>query len=80
DDARIAELLVAREPDEGPDAAVDRLLTAALEAGGADNVSVVLVRGEYRGAASIISEVDEQTRERGLSAMSPELDDTRPRV
>jgi serine/threonine protein phosphatase PrpC len=80
DDVRIAELLVPVEPAEGPDAAVDRLLAAALSAGGADNISVVLVRAEYHGAVPDPSAVDEQTRERGLPALSPELDDTRPRV
>jgi serine/threonine protein phosphatase PrpC len=83
DDARIAELLVPLDPDESPDAAVDRLLTAALAAGGADNISLVLVRAEYRGAVSEATwapDVDEETRERGRSALSPELDDTRPRV
>jgi len=84
DDARIAELLAPRQPDELADAAVDRLLAAALAAGGADNISVVLVRAEYRGTAvspgASPDDVDEQTRERGLSFLSPELDDTRPRV
>jgi serine/threonine protein phosphatase PrpC len=80
DDGRIAELLAPLEPGESLDAAVDRLLAAALSAGGADNISVVLVRSEYHGAAPDAPEVDEQTRERGLSALSPELDDTRPRV
>jgi serine/threonine protein phosphatase PrpC len=80
DDQRIAELLVAVDAAEGPDAAVDRLLAAALAAGGADNVSVVLVRSAYHGALPDDSGVDEQTRERGRSVLSPELDDTRPRV
>ncbi len=80
DDARIAELLVPTDPGESADAAVDRLLTAALAAGGADNISIVLVRSEYHGAASATADVDEQTRERGRSILSPELDDTRPRV
>jgi serine/threonine protein phosphatase PrpC len=79
DDARIAELLVARDPRESLDAAVDRLLAAALLAGGGDNVSIVLVRAEYGPTL-----VDEQTHERGFWAdaapgLSPELDDTRPR-
>jgi len=84
DDARIAELLVPLAADESPDAAVDRLLTAALAAGGADNISVVLVQAEYHGAAWATAwapgGVDEQTQERGLPALSPELDDTRPRA
>jgi len=84
DDARIAELLAPLELGEAPDAAVDRLLGAALAAGGADNISVVVVRGEYHGtvASTTVSphQVDEQTRERGRSILSPELDDTRPRV
>jgi serine/threonine protein phosphatase PrpC len=84
DDARIAGLLAARAFDEGPDAGVDRLLTAALDAGGADNISVVLVHSEYARSTSSAGEgsdgVDEQTRERGRSVLSPELDDTRPRT
>ena len=80
DDHRIAELLAPLDADEGLDAAVDRLVAAALAAGGADNISVVLVRSEYLGAVAASSGVDEQTRERGLSALAPELDDTRPRV
>jgi PPM family protein phosphatase len=84
DDARIAGLLEPLEPGESADAIVDRLLAAALGEGGADNISVVLVRAEYNGAAPAPrvdpTGVDEQTRERGLSALSPELDDTRPRV
>jgi len=95
DDARIAELLGPLDPGESADAAVDRLLAAALDEGGADNISVVLVRAEYRAsnAAGGIDgrgdgrgddrgddRVDEQTRERGPSVLSPELDDTRPRV
>ena len=80
DDARIAELLVPLDPAENLDAAVDRLLGAALAAGGSDNVSVVLLRAEYHGARPSGSGVDEQTRERGLSILSPELDDTRPRA
>ena len=80
DDQRITELLVPVATSEGPDAAVDRLLAAALAAGGADNVSVVLVRAEYHGAVPVDSGVDEQTRERGRSVLSPELDDTRPRA
>jgi len=87
DDARIAELLAPLDLDdapEAPDAAVDRLLGAALAAGGADNISVVLVRAEYRGTVASTpasrGDVDEQTRERGRSVLSPELDDTRPRA
>lgn len=87
DDVRIAELLVPASPDEEPDAAVDRLIGAALAAGGADNISVVLVRSEYRptiepaaGGPDEADQVDEQTRERGRVSLSPELDDTRPRV
>lgn len=81
DDAQIAGLLVPVDSAESPDAAVDRLLAAALAAGGSDNISILLVRAEYHGAAvGSTPAVDEQTRERGLSALSPELDDTRPRV
>jgi len=81
DDARIAELLEPLQPGESIDAAVDRLLAAALAAGGADNISVLLVRAEYAPAdPRSPSDVDEQTREKGPLALSPELDDTRPRV
>jgi len=84
DDARIAELLAPLDLDEAPAAAVDRLLGAALAAGGADNISVVLVRAEYRATVASMpasrGEIDEQTRERGRSVLSPELDDTRPRA
>jgi serine/threonine protein phosphatase PrpC len=80
DDRRIAELLAPLEADESPDAPVDRLLAAALAAGGADNVSVVLVRSDYLSTVTTPSGVDEQTHERGISALAPELDDTRPRV
>jgi len=81
DDARIAELLEPLQPGESTDAAVDRLLAAALAAGGADNISVLLVRAEYAPAdPRSPSDVDEQTREKGPLALSPELDDTRPRV
>lgn len=80
DDARLAGLLVPVDPTEGPDAAVDRLLAAALAAGGSDNISILLLRAEYQGAVGSASTADEQTRERGLSALSPELGDTRPRV
>ena len=84
DDQRIAELLVPVDAAEGLDAAVDRLVAAALAAGGADNVSVVLVRSAYHGTLpdqpGVDAGVDEQTRERGRSVLSPELDDTRPRA
>ncbi len=77
DDERIAQLLGADDPAS----AVDRLLEAALEAGGRDNVTIVLVQATYRGAVSVVAEgpepIDEQTRDR---ALSPELDDTRPRL
>jgi serine/threonine protein phosphatase PrpC len=85
DDARIAELLVALDPHEGPDAVVERLLAAALAAGGADNVSIVLLQAEHQVGAhdaapdihAPFGGIDEHTHERRLS---PELDDTRPRV
>ncbi|MEO6117159.1 MAG: protein phosphatase 2C domain-containing protein [Pseudolysinimonas sp.] len=94
DDSRIAELLVALDPSESPDAAVDRLLAAALSAGGSDNVSIVLLRAEYQPAQPAAQPstgdgvaqtfIDEQTHERVswadfASGLSPELDDTRPR-
>lgn len=84
DDARIAELLAPLEIDENQDAVVDRLLAAALAAGGTDNVPVVLLSAEYQATAFVADgrerhNVDEQTRERGLTELSPELDDTRPR-
>ncbi len=83
DDAHVADLLAPRDAGEGPDAAVDRLLVAALDAGGADNVSIVVLRAEHREALREPArggDVDEQTHERGPGWLSPELDDTRPRV
>jgi serine/threonine protein phosphatase PrpC len=85
DDARIAELLVPLDPREGLDAVVDRLLAAALAAGGADNVTIVLLKAErllVAGGANPDADapfggIDEHTHERRLS---PELDDTRPRA
>jgi serine/threonine protein phosphatase PrpC len=77
DDDRIAEVIA--EGDLG--SAADRLLAAALEAGGHDNVTIVLVSAEYRGAVGLpeprFEQLDEQTRDR---ALSPELEDTLPRL
>ena len=69
DDDRIAAVIAEGELGS----ATDRLLSAALAEGGHDNVTIVLVSAEYRGA----EQVDEQTRDR---ALSPELDDTLPRL
>ena len=81
DDDRIAEVLAAAESAAEPATAVERLLEAALDAGGHDNVTVVLVRAEYRRAAARSDDdpgsVVEQTRDR---ALSPELEDTLPRL
>jgi serine/threonine protein phosphatase PrpC len=85
DDARIAELLVPLDQGDEPEAVVERLLGAALAAGGADNVSIVLLRAQYSvstGGADLdagapFGGIDEHTHERRLS---PELDDTRPRM
>jgi serine/threonine protein phosphatase PrpC len=85
DDERIGELLEPLVAGEEPDAAVDRLLTAALAAGGADNVSIVLLQadrlvtadGADPDADALFGGIDEHTHERRLS---PELDDTRPRA
>jgi serine/threonine protein phosphatase PrpC len=83
DDDRIATVLGSASE---PAVAVERLLTAALEAGGHDNISIVLLRSEYhRGADDRVrgvddeadDGVDEQTRDR---ALSPELEDTLPRL
>lgn len=77
DDHRIADLISEGDPA----AVVDRLLAAALAAGGRDNVSIVFVRSEYRAAGAVSDSdaepVDEQTRDR---ALSPELEDTLPRL
>jgi len=84
DDARIAELLAALDPGEEPGVVVDHLLAAALESGGTDNISIVLLQAERLAAdgpdpadAALFGGIDEHTHERRLS---PELDDTRPRV
>jgi serine/threonine protein phosphatase PrpC len=84
DDERIAAVLRSASD---PQAAVDQLLLAALEAGGHDNITIVLVRSAYRrrgvaGGDSAVEDgaregVDEQTRDRPLS---PELEDTLPRL
>ncbi|MEP6843315.1 MAG: protein phosphatase 2C domain-containing protein [Pseudolysinimonas sp.] len=84
DDAQIAELVAPFGSFEDPDAVVDRLLAASLAAGGSDNVSIVLVHADYHGVLRVprgddAYGVDEETRERGLSWLSPELADTRPR-
>jgi serine/threonine protein phosphatase PrpC len=67
DDATIAGLLA-----QGADA--DALVAAAVEAGGHDNVSAVLVHPEFAGLAE--PPVDEETLDRMLGS---ELEDTRPR-
>jgi PPM family protein phosphatase len=66
-DAEIARLLAA-------DADAADLVAAAIEAGGRDNVSAVLVRPEFAGLADATA--DEQTRDRALGSA---LEDTRPR-
>jgi serine/threonine protein phosphatase PrpC len=58
DDARIAELLAPLDTDGSLDAAVNRLVEAALAAGGADNVSVVLLRAEYQGSLPVADRRD----------------------
>ena len=92
DDERIAAVLAAPRdrPLDGPldglldpDSAVEDLLAAALEAGGHDNITVIVVRSDYRGRDDADGDaegedgVDEQTRDR---ALSPELEDTLPRL
>jgi serine/threonine protein phosphatase PrpC len=67
------------EAASDPGSAVELLLEAALVAGGHDNITIVMVRSEYHDgrAGGVGGTVDEQTRDR---ALSPELEDTRPRV
>ncbi len=80
DDARITEVLASALSSAGdPASAVELLLDAALAAGGHDNITIVLVRSEYRGVRNdgVENAIDEQTRER---ALSPELEDTLPRL
>lgn len=80
DDERIAVLIAAGDVSS----AADRLMEAALDAGGHDNVTIVLVHAEYRGVLSATAQagehgdeqIDEQTSDR---ALSPELEDTLPR-
>ncbi len=80
DDERIAMLIAAGDVSS----AADRLMEAALDAGGHDNVTIVLVHAEYRGAIPAKARageqgddpIDEQTSDR---ALSPELEDTLPR-
>lgn len=79
DDQRIGELLAAGDPlgdrFSEQETAVDRLLAATLEAGGHDNVSIMLLSAEYQ-APGVLDPIDERTSDR---ALSPELTDTRPR-
>ena len=80
DDERIAAVLASSSE---PASAVELLLDAALGAGGHDNVTIVLVTSDYRSisrgrvGAGVGDAIDEQTRDRVLS---PELEDTLPRV
>jgi serine/threonine protein phosphatase PrpC len=73
DDVAISRALVDGDVG-GPSAVMNILLDSALSAGGADNVSIVVVESRYHpvGAAA----ADEVTRDREIA---PELLDTRPR-
>jgi serine/threonine protein phosphatase PrpC len=82
DDATISAVLAGADGD--PELAVQRLREEALEAGGADNVTILVVSSHYAEPAGADGDagsdqrwVDEVTHDRGLS---PEQVDTRPRL
>lgn len=73
DDDQIATILADRFQLPGDLTIAERLVEAALAAGGADNVTVVVVESELVGAAHT---ADEDTSDRGIPH---HLEDTRPR-
>ena len=82
DDVTISAVLAGADGD--PELAVERLREEALEAGGADNVTILVVSADYAEPADSAREagsgqhwVDELTHDRGLS---PEQVETRPRL
>ena len=72
DDDQVASILANRFQKDGLSVA-ERLVDAALAAGGADNVTVVVVESELVGTAH---SVDEDTNDRGIPQ---HLEETRPR-
>lgn len=64
-----------RETDNLPLSLAERLVNAAIAAGGSDNVTVVIVESDIVGVGSQHS--DDDTLDRG--ALSGQLEDTRPR-
>jgi serine/threonine protein phosphatase PrpC len=81
DDSEIARIIVfhdteqTRESDNLPMTLAERLVKAALAAGGSDNITVVVVESELEGAASSYSD-DDTLERRSLPGL---LEDTRPR-
>lgn len=72
-DDQIAQLLAEHDPAASDRSIAERLVDAALAAGGRDNVSVIIVASTLRGSESGF---DEETGDGGLSQ---QLEDTRPR-
>lgn len=73
DDEQIASILAERFQLEGCHSVAERLVEAALAAGGRDNVTVVVVESELRGSSSASNE---DTIDRGIPH---HLEETRPR-
>jgi serine/threonine protein phosphatase PrpC len=65
-----------RESDGLPMTLAERLVNAAIAAGGSDNVTVVVVECELRGTGAAVDRSDD-TRER--DNLPGVLEDTRPR-
>ncbi|MCW4384925.1 protein phosphatase 2C domain-containing protein [Salinibacterium sp. SYSU T00001] len=72
-DDQIARLLADHAPDASGQSVSERLVEAALAAGGSDNVSVVVVASSMADSAS---EADDDTNDGGISSL---LEETRPR-
>jgi len=73
DDDLIAGILADRAAVSEGQSIADRLVAAALSAGGADNVTVIVVEAERAGSDSV---TDEETRDRGIPQ---HLEQTQPR-